>query len=107
MGRDSFIVHRSYFNAVDILPDDEQLELYKEIMHYGFDGHYKEDISTHARAMLMLITPNIDASNKRYDAKKENGSKGGRPKKTEEWHEKQKSNCIRLMSVLMSVWRRT
>ena len=59
-----------------------------ELFKYRMDGTEPEPQSDLERMALVNIFPVIDRSVERYTANKENGAKGGRPKKyipPEEW----------------------
>ena len=77
MERNSFIFYASFFNGIDKLPEENQLELYRAICAYALTGELIE-LSSLSEAMFSLIKPQLDANNKRY----EDGRKGGRPRKT-------------------------
>lgn len=69
----------SYYEAIsEDLSPEEQGVVYKAIMDYAFAG-IEPDLTGAARMAFRLIKPNIDASIKRRNASKINGSKGGRP----------------------------
>jgi len=72
--RDSFVFYRSFYEAIEYLPENEQLKTFKAIAKYAINGE-ETDINGTAKAIFMLAKPQIDANNKRY----ENGIKGGRP----------------------------
>ena len=78
MEREGFIFYVSFADAIDTLPDDQQLTLYKAIQNYGLHGTIP-DIEGPALGMFRLIKPQIDANNRRY----KNGQKGGKPKQTD------------------------
>jgi hypothetical protein len=73
MGKDSFIFYRSFAEAIDDLPDEEQLKIYKAIKEYALNEHEVE-LAGIAKSFWKLIKPQIAANNKRY----QNGTKGGR-----------------------------
>lgn len=77
--RDSFIFYRSFYEAIKDLPRDIQGEIYTAIMEYSLYGNETENLKPIARSIFTLIKPQIDVNNKRF----ENGSKGGRPKKSD------------------------
>jgi hypothetical protein len=79
--KDSFVFYSSFHEAIDKLPDDVQLEMYRAICKYSLYGEIPE-LSPIANAMFILIRPNIDNAQSRYAARVENGKKGGRPPKT-------------------------
>ena len=74
--RESFIFYASFFEAIKELPDDEQLRLYQAISEYALTG-IEPELSGVSKAMFILIKPQIEANNQRYD----NGCKGGRKPK--------------------------
>lgn len=75
MQRDSFIFYRSFYEAINDLPEKSQLKVYKAIceMSLNFD---EIDLSGLSLTIFKLIKPQLEANNKRYT----NGSKGGAPK---------------------------
>ena len=78
MGRESFIFYRSFYEAIQGLPDNIRLEVFTAITEYALYGKQPENLKPFARGMFTLIKPNLDANTARY----ENGKKGGRkPKK--------------------------
>jgi len=77
MERNSFIFYASFFDGIDKLPEENQLELYRAVCTYALTGELIE-LSSLSEAMFSLIKPQLDANNKRY----EDGKKGGRPRKT-------------------------
>ena len=89
MSKESFVFYKSFYEAIKNVPEEEQLKLYKAICEYSFEG---KDILPEgiAKAMFILIKPNLDSANARYEASVENGKKGGRPKK--ETQQKPKQN---------------
>ena len=83
--KDSFVFYKSFYDAIKKIPEEYQLELYNAILSYSLEGIEPNNLSPIAEAMFILIKPNIDSSQKRYEASVENGKKGGRPlKKTQE-----------------------
>ena len=77
MGRDGFVFYRSFAEALNSIGDPTiELHLYKAIVDYGLNGT-KPNLSGVESAIFTLITPQIDANQRRY----ENGSKGGRKPK--------------------------
>lgn len=83
--KDSFVFYKSFYDAIKKIPEEYQLELYNAILSYSLEGIGPNNLSPIAEAMFILIKPNIDSSQKRYEASVENGKKGGRPlKKTQE-----------------------
>jgi len=84
MARDSFIFYRSFAEAIDDLPDKEQLEIYKAIKEYALNENEIE-LTGMAKGFFKLIKPQIAANNRRY----KNGCGGGRPAEKEEPTENQ------------------
>jgi len=74
MSRDSFVFYKSWSEAIECLPDSEQVQAYRAIVRYACTGQ-EQDVSGMAKAIYMLAKPLIDANNKRY----EDGKRGGRP----------------------------
>lgn len=71
MERNSFIFYKSFLDAVDDLPENNQAHIYRAIARYGIYGE-DPDLDKWEAAIFKLICPQIDANNKRY----ENGCKG-------------------------------
>ena len=78
--RDSFVFYRSFYDAIKDLPRDVQGEIYTAIMEYSLYGKETENLKPIARSVFILMKPQIDVNNKRF----ENGKKGGRPKSEEQ-----------------------
>lgn len=63
--RDSAVFYRSFYEAINELPDVNQLELYKAIFDYCLN--FKEhDLKGLSKTIFMLIKPQLDANIKRY-----------------------------------------
>lgn len=77
--KESFIFYRSFYEAIEDLPDEEQLKTYKAIFKLALND---EEVSLDGmpNTIFKLIKPQLKANNDRY----ENGKKGGRPKKEPE-----------------------
>ena len=71
MTRDHFIFYRSFYEAINKLPPENQLQVYKTVMEYALNGEILE-VDAVTSALFTVIRPQIDANNKRY----ENGCKG-------------------------------
>ncbi len=88
--RDSFIFYRSFYEAIQDLPKENQLELYNAIAQYSLNFE-DPTLNGLSNTIFKLIKPQLDANNKRFvngqkgaeHGKKgaEHGKKGGRPKK--------------------------
>ncbi len=81
----------SYHEAIRELPDSDRLIMYDAIAYYGLYGEIIE-LPPVLKSMFSLIKPNIDASQNRYRAAKENGEKGGAPKGNQNAKKKQPEN---------------
>jgi len=77
--KESFVFYRSFYEAIQKLPEEYQLELMQVIMKYNFEEELPK-MSPVVEAMFTLIKPNIDKASERYERCVENGKKGGRPK---------------------------
>ena len=70
MKRDSFIFYRSFYEALNDMPNESQLKIYQAIAMFSMD--FKDPELTGIEATIFkLIKPQLEANNKRY----ENGSK--------------------------------
>lgn len=77
MERESFVIYKSFYEAIKDLPDEDRLVLMDAIMEYGLYGIEPEGLSPVPKCVFTLIKPQLDANNRKY----ENGKKGGRPRK--------------------------
>ena len=73
--RNSFVFYRSFEEAMEELSDNDQLTLYRSIVHYSLDKQEPSFSSSYLRMAWKLIKPQLDANWRRY----ENGCKGGAP----------------------------
>ena len=81
--RDSFIFYRSYVEALKELPDENRLHIMDAVLRYALEGE-EPNLTGVEKAVFVLMRPQIDANNRRYENGKkgaESGSKGGRPAK--------------------------
>ena len=67
MKRDSFIFYQSFYEAIVELPREVQGEVLTAIVEYGLYGETTESLKPIAKAMMLLIKPQIDANQKRYE----------------------------------------
>ncbi|MGI6361472.1 MAG: DnaD domain protein [Bacillota bacterium] len=84
MERDSGVFYKSFYEAINELPDDERLIAYDAVMGYMIAGIEPDNLTGMVKAIFALIKPQIDANNKKFiDGQKgaKHGKKGGRPKK--------------------------
>lgn len=68
--RDSVVFYRSFYDAIKNIPEPDQLKVYTAIMEYAMNDVQPETDGI-ALAIFLLVKPQIDANNKRY----ENGKK--------------------------------
>ena len=78
---DGFVVLPSYVEAIRLLPEDRRWPFFEQLFQYRMDGTEPEIQSELERMALTVIFPIVDASVERYEKNKENGAKGGRPKR--------------------------
>lgn len=84
--RKGFVFLRSYYDALKGLSREDRALILDAVLQYVFEG--KEPDSEALPPLLLgfftLLRPNIDSSVRRYQTQRENGQKGGRPKKPNE-----------------------
>lgn len=83
---DSFILHTEDADMIKALPDKQRLLLYDSIFSFAeSDGAIEAPKNAAVKIAYIAITRRIAADHERYKAKcatnKENGKKGGRPRK--------------------------
>jgi len=80
--RDSCVFYRSFFEAIELLPHEYQLSMFKAIFSYSMD--FKEpNFNGVESAVWKLIKPQLDANIKKWANGCKGGKygiKGGRPK---------------------------
>lgn len=74
---DSFVFYRSFAEALDELEPEQYQSAARAIMRYALDGKEPEELTGGAKITFIMAKPIIDANAQR----RENGAKGGRPKK--------------------------
>jgi hypothetical protein len=72
--KQSMVVYRSFYEAISELPEIDQAKAWKAVFEYGLNQSEIETTGV-TKALLMLMKPQMDANNVRY----ENGKRGGRP----------------------------
>ena len=82
MERESFVFYRSFYEAIKIIPEENQLILYRAIFEYVFENK-EPDITGLELALFITFKTQIDIATKNYNSCVENGKKGGRPKKNQ------------------------
>ena len=80
MERDSQIIYRSFYKQAGRLPDDERLLFYDALMAFMFDDYAEDTGNYTVDAIMDGVKPQVMANNTRRD----NGNKGGRPRKETE-----------------------
>ena len=86
MKRDSVVIYRNLFEALQGVSDKAYKRIMNAILKYALDGE-EVDLTGAEKAVFMLAKTQIDSNNKKYEAGKlgaEHGAKGGRPRKNVE-----------------------
>lgn len=73
--RDTTIFYKSFYDAIKVLPPEEQVVLYNAIFEFQFE-EIEPQLSGLCNCIFTLIRPLLEKANTKY----ENGKKGGRPK---------------------------
>jgi len=63
--RDSFIFYRSFFEAIDNLPQENQTNIYKAIAEFSLNNKEIE-LNGVEKTVFILIKPQLEANNKKY-----------------------------------------
>ena len=76
MGNESFVFYKSFYDAIELLPECEQLNVYQAIARYAIAG---EELPLEGASAIIftMAKPQLDANTKR----RSDGQKGGRPSK--------------------------
>lgn len=86
--RKGFIFYKSFYDSIKEIEDDKtKAELYDAIMAYGIYG-IEPELEGMAKALFVLVKPQIDANNNRL----ENAKKGGRKPKANQTETKTEPN---------------
>lgn len=85
MAKDNFIFYREWWDAIRELAPTEQLQVYESIMQYAFNGIEPTDKFIRATTSVMrsMIKHNLDKYERVCERNRNNGAKGGRPRKVE------------------------
>jgi hypothetical protein len=86
--RDSMVLYRSFYDAIKLLPDDTQLEIFRAIFEFGLDG-IEPELSNSAKPFWLLIKPNLQANRTKW----ESGSKAKRKQSISKTEARQKQNA--------------
>jgi len=73
--KDSFVFYRSFYEAIQMLPSEDRLQVYDAIAELALNGNQTETTG-YSSVVMKLVEPQILANNRKY----KNGCKGGRPK---------------------------
>ncbi|EGD33318.1 hypothetical protein HMPREF9071_2112 [Capnocytophaga sp. oral taxon 338 str. F0234] len=100
MERETFVFYKDWLNVIRDLPSEVQLEVYQAIAEYAIYGNLIE-LKPLAKVAFGFVKQTIDRDTQKYisikEKRKEAGTKGGRPLKTnelEESKEKQKNQLV-------------
>ena len=83
---EGFIFYKSFTDALRDIPADQFKEVVLAVSDYATDGIMPEGLDLIGKAIFTLVKPQIDANNKR----REDGAKGGRPRKETYGYETEK-----------------
>lgn len=72
----SFVFYGSFYEAISVLPTENQAHIYDAIFKFAFEN-IEVELEGVELAVFLLIKPQLIANRARY----ENGCKGGRPRK--------------------------
>lgn len=86
--RDSMVLYRSFYDAIKLLPDDTQLEIFRAIFEFGLDG-IEPELSNSAKPFWLLIKPNLQANRIKW----ESGSKAKRKQSISKTEARQKQRA--------------
>ena len=79
------VLYRSFYDAIKLLPNDTQLEIFRAIFEFGLDG-IEPELSKSALPFWLLIKPNLQANRTKW----ESGSKAKRKQSGSKTEAKQK-----------------
>ena len=90
--KDSFVFYRSFYEGIETMEDKEiKCDIYEAICNYCLNG-VEPETDGWAKAYLLAIKPMIDNASARYNARVENGKKGGAPKGNQNAKKQPKNN---------------
>ena len=72
--RDSFIFYRSFYEAINELPRENQVDAYNAIMQYALNQKEIE-LTGIPKAIFSLVKPQLQANYKNYENGKQKKSK--------------------------------
>lgn len=73
------ILYRSFYDAIKLLPNDTQLEIFRAIFEFGLDG-IEPELSNQALPFWLLIKPNLQANRTKWESGCKAKSKQSRSK---------------------------
>ena len=94
MKRDSVVIYRNLFEALQDVSDKAYKRIMNAILKYSMDGE-ETQLTGVERAVFQMAKTQVDANNKKYENGKkgaEFGALGGRPPKNKETEEKPQEN---------------
>ncbi|MBO5022221.1 MAG: hypothetical protein J6C53_01935 [Clostridia bacterium] len=77
--RDSFVFKKRWLDAISVLDEASQLEIFKALAQFGLSGEMPADTTPVCHALLISFSAEIQYNDAKYKASIENGKKGGRP----------------------------
>ena len=77
--RESFVFKKRWLDAISVLDEASQLEIFKALAQFGLTGEMPEGASPICHALLISFSAEIQYNDAKYKASIENGKKGGRP----------------------------
>jgi hypothetical protein len=83
--RDGFVFYRSFYEAINELPDENFKKVVCAICRYALYGDEPLELSMIEKSLFLLIKPQIDANERR----RQNGCKGGAPRGNQNAQQKQ------------------
>lgn len=86
--REYFLFYRSFFETIQALPPDAQVELYPALVRYALDGIEPQGLSALSQGIFSTFKIIID----RNEKQRQNGLKGGAPKGNKNARKKDSKN---------------
>jgi hypothetical protein len=73
--KESFVFYRSFYEAIQMLPSEDRLQIYDAISELALNGNQTETTG-YASVVMKLIEPQILANNRKYKNACKGGDKG-------------------------------
>ena len=89
-GRESFVIYKNWAEAINLLPEEFQIETYKALVEYGLTGKIPDNVSAICNAMLVSFSKDMERNIERYNLAVQNGQKGGAPRGNQNARKKDK-----------------